>query len=70
MTFWGGIDTQVVLVRSSPEEIRDWIRRVVYGLAPGHVAASNHAIQGDVPPENICIAYKAIDEFSKLVYGK
>jgi uroporphyrinogen decarboxylase len=70
MTFWGGIDTQVVLVRSTPEQIRDWVRRVIYGLAPGHVAASNHAIQGDVPPENICIANKAIDEFSQLVYGK
>lgn len=69
MTFWGGIDTQVVLVRYTREQIRDWVRRVIYGLAPGHVVASNHAIQGDVPPENIWAANEAVEEFSKAVYG-
>jgi uroporphyrinogen decarboxylase len=69
MTFWGGVDTQIVLLQYSPDQIRDWIKRVIYGLAPGHVVASNHAIQGDVTPGNIWIANMAIDEFSKLVYG-
>jgi len=69
MTFWGGIDTQVVLVRHTPDQIRDWVRRVIYGLAPGHVVASNHAIQGDVSPENIWAANEAIEEFSRTVYG-
>jgi hypothetical protein len=69
MTFWGGIDTQIVLLQHTPEQIRDWIKRVIYGLAPGHVVASNHAIQGDVTPGNIWLANMAIDEFSKLVYG-
>ena len=69
MTFWGGIDTQVVLIRYPPDQIREWVKRVLYGLAPGHVVASNHAIQGDVPPENIWIANEAIEEFSKLIYG-
>jgi uroporphyrinogen decarboxylase len=69
MTFWGGIDTQVVLTRNTPDEIRDWVRRVMYALAPGHVIASNHAIQGDVPPQNIWAANEAIEEFSRIVYG-
>ena len=37
MSFWGGIDTQVVLVNYTPDQIRDWVRRVMYALAPGHV---------------------------------
>jgi uroporphyrinogen decarboxylase len=69
MTFWGGIDTQVVLVNYTVDQIRDWVKRVIYGLAPGHVVASNHAIQGDVPPENIWVAFEAIKEFSKVLYG-
>jgi len=69
MTFWGGMDTQAVLVRYTPDQIRDWVRRVMYALAPGHVVASNHAIQGDVPPENIWAANEAVEEFSKSVYG-
>jgi uroporphyrinogen decarboxylase len=46
MTFWGGVDTQVVLVRYTPDQIRDWVRRVIYGLAPGHVVASNQCHTG------------------------
>ena len=69
MNFWGGIDTQVVLVNHTTDQIRDWVRRVIYALAPGHVVASNHAIQGDVSPQNIWIANEAIEEFSKAVYG-
>jgi len=69
MTFWGGVDTQAVLVRYTPDQIREWIRRVMYALAPGHVVASNHAIQGDVSPENIWAASEAVEEFSKTVYG-
>jgi uroporphyrinogen-III decarboxylase len=59
----------VVLVRYTPDQIRDWVRRVIYGLAPGHVVASNHAIQGDVPPQNISAANEAVEEFSRAVYG-
>jgi uroporphyrinogen-III decarboxylase len=69
MNFWGGIDTQIVLANYTPDQIRDWVRRVMYALAPGHVVASNHAIQGDVPPQNIWAANEAIEEFSRAVYG-
>jgi uroporphyrinogen-III decarboxylase len=69
MTFWGGMDAQAVLTRCTPDQIRDWVRRVIYALAPGHVVASNHAIQGDVPPQNIWAANEAVEEFSRTVYG-
>lgn len=69
ITFWGGIDTQIVLVSYTKDMIRDWIRRVIYALAPGHVVASNHSIGPDAPPENIWFAHECIEEFSQLVYG-
>ena len=69
MSFWGGVDTQAVLVNHTPDQIREWIRRLMYALAPGHLVASNHAIQGDVPPQNILIANEAIEEFSRTIYG-
>jgi uroporphyrinogen-III decarboxylase len=69
MTFWGGMDAQAVLTRCTPDQIRDWVRRVIYALAPGHIVASNHAIQGNVPPQNIWAANEAVEEFSKTVYG-
>lgn len=59
-----------MLVRYPPDQIRAWVQRVIYGLAPGHVVASNHAIQGDVPPENILHANAAIDACSRTVYGE
>jgi len=69
ISFWGGIDAQVVLNRYTPDQIRNWVERVVYSLAPGHVVASNHTIQSDSSPENIWFAHKAIEEFGKMVYG-
>jgi uroporphyrinogen-III decarboxylase len=69
ITFWGGLDTQIVLVSYNKEMIRDWVQRVIYALAPGHVVASNHSIGPDAAPENIWFAHECIEEFSKLVYG-
>lgn len=69
MTFWGGVDTQIVLVSYTPDQIREWVKRCIYALAPGHIVASNHAIQSDSSPENIWLAHKYVEEFSKMVYG-
>jgi uroporphyrinogen decarboxylase len=55
ISFWGGIDTQYVLPRGRPDEVRAEVRRRIRDLAPGggYVLASVHNIQEDVPPENI-----------------
>jgi uroporphyrinogen decarboxylase len=55
ISFWGGIDTQRVLPRGTPAEVRAEVRRRIDDLAPGggFVLASVHNIQEDVPPENI-----------------
>ena len=61
----GGIDTQIVLLQYSPDQIRHWVKRCIETLAPGYIPSANHVIERDIPPENIWIAYKAIREFGK-----
>ena len=62
LVFWGGgVDTQRVLGRGSPEEVKQDVRRNVEALAPGggFVFAAVHDIQADVPPENIIAMWEA-----------
>ncbi len=56
LAFWGGgVDTQSVLPRGTPQQVKDEVRRRIEDLAPGggYVFAAVHNIQPDVPPENI-----------------
>jgi uroporphyrinogen decarboxylase len=56
VTFWGGgVDTQGVLPRGTPAEVRADVRRQVDALAPGggFVFCTVHNVQADVPPENV-----------------
>jgi len=56
VSFWGGgVDTQGVLPRGTPAEVRDDVRGNVDALAPGggFVFCTVHNIQADVPPENV-----------------
>jgi uroporphyrinogen decarboxylase len=60
--FWGGIDTQRVLPRGSPDDVRAEVQRRIRDLAPGggYVLAAVHNIQEDVPPENIVAMVDAV----------
>lgn len=55
LSFCGGIDTQYVLPRGTPDEVRLEVRRRIQDLAPGggYVAATVHCLQPDVPLENL-----------------
>ena len=55
LSFCGGIDTQRVMPRGTPDDVRREVRRRIGDLAPGggYVAAAVHCLQPDVPPENI-----------------
>ncbi len=61
LCFCGGIDTQRVLPRGTLEEVREEVRRRIGELAPGggYLLAAVHAIQPDVPPENVCAMFEA-----------
>ena len=54
IAFMGGIDTQELLVRGTPEEVREDVRRVKSVLGPNLIVSPSHeAILPDVPPANI-----------------
>jgi uroporphyrinogen decarboxylase len=65
VTFWGGIDTQRVLPRSTPGEVREEVRRRIADLAGGggFVLAAVHDMQEDVPVENVLAMVDAAAEF-------
>jgi uroporphyrinogen decarboxylase len=72
ISFWGGIDTQHVLPRGTPDEVRAEVRRRIRDLAPGggYVLASVHNIQEDVPPQNILAMVDEAWEFGRTAgYG-
>jgi len=70
LTFWGGgVETQAVLPRGTPDEVREDVRRNVEALMPGGGFVFNtvHNIQAEVPPENIMAMWETLREVG--VYG-
>ena len=68
LVFWGGgVDTQRVLPRGSPKEVRDDVARQIEILSPGGGFVFNtvHNIQADVPPENLVAMFEAFASFSR-----
>ncbi len=55
ITFHGGIDIQQLLPKASPRQVRKHVRRMidVVGRDGGYILGPSHAIQSDVPLENI-----------------
>ena len=65
-TFWGGgVDTQSVLPRGTPRQVREEVKRRIDDFAPGggFVFAAVHNVQSDVPPENYMAMWEALQEF-------
>ena len=67
IVFWGGgCDTQRVLNRGTPDDVRRAVRKNCAALAPGggFVFTQVHNIQPDVPPRNVLAMLEALREFS------
>jgi uroporphyrinogen decarboxylase len=65
ISFWGGaVDTQNVLPRANPDEVRRDVKERIRCLAAGggFVFAAVHNIQDDVPAENIIAMLEAFRE--------
>jgi len=63
VVFWGGgCDTQKILPRGTPQQIKDHVRRNVDQFAPGggFVFCPVHNILSEVPPENVLAMYEAV----------
>ena len=66
IVFWGGgVDTQVVLPLSTPEEVRESVRHNAAVFAPGggYVFSQVHNIQQNVPVENVAAMLEAAGEY-------
>lgn len=54
IAFLGGIDTQDLLIRATPKQVKAQVRKVKKLLGPNLIVSPSHeAILPDVPPENI-----------------
>ena len=65
--FWGGgCDTQTVLPKAAPEEVRRHVLERLEILSPGggFVFQQVHNIMSDVPPENVVAMFDAVAEFN------
>jgi uroporphyrinogen decarboxylase len=60
----GGVDTQQILPRGTPQQVRDEVRRRIDDLAPGggFIFSTVHNIQADVTPRNIVAMWDALQE--------
>lgn len=68
LVFWGaGIDTQEILNKATPDQVRDEVKRNIEIMAPGggYVFTTVHNIQADVPPENFWAMWESMMEFGK-----
>ena len=67
LTFWGGgCNTQSILNRATPQQIKDHVRYnlEIFSTGGGYVFNSVHNIMPDVPPENIMAMFEAVQEFN------
>ncbi len=64
LSFWGGIDTQLILPYGSPHEVAAETRRVVdiLGAGGGYVMAASHSVQPEVPAENVLAMFDVVLE--------
>jgi uroporphyrinogen decarboxylase len=56
LSFYGGLSTQEVLPKASPDEVRTAVQECIRTLAPegtGLIFGPSHRLQSDIPPENI-----------------
>lgn len=63
IAFMGGVDTQRVLNRGTPLQVKDEVRRVKDILGPNLIVSPSHeAILPDVPPRNVAAMAEAAHE--------
>ena len=68
LSFWGGgVDTQNILGKATPVDVRNEVRRRIDDLAPGggYVFAAVHNVQADVPPENFLAMWETLQNHKR-----
>ncbi len=72
ITYWGGgCDTQHILPKSSPDEVKKHAQDLIRIFAPGggYVFTSIHNVQAHVPPKNVIAMYEAAKEMRDYPIG-
>ena len=72
LSFWGGgLDTQSVLPKGTPQEIHDQVKSRIETFAPGggYIFNQVHNVQAEVPPENVVAMFEALAEY-RHCYGQ
>jgi len=67
LVFHGGVDVQKLLPSGTPEEVAEAVESILEGFDAGHggfILAPSHAVQGDVPPENLLAMFEAAQAWS------
>jgi uroporphyrinogen decarboxylase len=65
ITFWGGgCDTQRILPRGTPDDVRKEVEMKIRIFAPGggYIFNQIHNVQADVPPENVAAMFDTAKE--------
>jgi uroporphyrinogen decarboxylase len=71
ITFWGGIDTQGVLPRGTPEDVKKLASETIHilGKGGGHIIAPAQEIMNDVPIENVkALVETIVSERQKVLH--
>jgi uroporphyrinogen decarboxylase len=66
IVFWGGgCNTQIVLSRSSPQEVYDYTKRMIgiFMKDGGFIFNQEHNILHGISPENMLAMYRAVKEY-------
>jgi len=65
LSFWGGMGIQTTMPFGTPSEVKETVRRVIeiLGKNGGLFIAPSHALQPDVPWENVVAFFEAVEEF-------
>ena len=65
IAFYGGVDTQELLLYGTPRQVEREVLRLirVLGRNGGYVVAASNAVQPDVPIENILTLYRTAREY-------
>jgi len=54
LAFWGGVSTQRTMPYGTPDQVREEVRRMIgWGSNGGYILSPAHAVEGDVPLENL-----------------
>lgn len=69
LAFWGGISTQRDLAAKTPQEIAEITKDTLQlmSVGGGYIAAPTHAVEFDVPPENILAMLHVFHNFRSAI---